>query len=109
MPEPHRPRPSLAARLLGRGAQGAAAVAGATGIDDALELATEEALVKALESPAVERAIERVLEAPATEEAIQRLLASPGVERALFDALDSELVDRIWERLLTSDETQKLI
>jgi uncharacterized RDD family membrane protein YckC len=109
MADPHRPRPSLAARLLGRGAQGAAAVAGATGIDDALELATEEAIVKALESPAVERALVRVLEGPATEESVQRLLASPAVERALLDALDSRLVDKMWERLLDSDEVQKLI
>ncbi len=31
------------------------------------------------------------------------------VERSVIDALDSEMVDRIWERLLDSDETQKLI
>jgi uncharacterized RDD family membrane protein YckC len=31
------------------------------------------------------------------------------VERALTEALDSEMVDRLWERLLASDEAQKLV
>jgi uncharacterized RDD family membrane protein YckC len=100
---------SIAARLLGGSARGARAVAGATGIDDALDLAVEEAIVKALESPAVERALARVLEGPATEQAIKAALQSPAVERALVDALDSELVDHIWEQLLASDEVQRLI
>lgn len=102
-------RPSLAARLLGGGARGARAVAEATGIDEAVELATEEAIVRALESPAVERALVRVLEGPATEEAVRRVVGSAAVERALLDALDSELVDKMWERLLASDEAQKLV
>jgi uncharacterized RDD family membrane protein YckC len=109
MADPPRQRPSLAARLLGGGARGAGAVAKATGIDDAVELATEEAIVRALESPAVERALVRVLEGPAAEEAINGLVASPAVERALLEALDSELVDKVWERLLASDEVQRLI
>jgi uncharacterized RDD family membrane protein YckC len=109
MADPPRPRPSIAARLLGGGARGARAVAGATGIDNAVELATEEAIVDALESPAVERALVRVLQGPAAEDAMKALLASPAVERALIDALDSELVDKVWERLLSSDEVQKLI
>ena len=45
--------------LLG-GAPAARAVAERTGIDDAVDLATEEAIVRALESPAVERALVRV-------------------------------------------------
>lgn len=108
MDEP-RERTSLAARLLGGGARGARAVAGATGIDDAVELATEEAIVQALESPAVERAIVRVLEGPAAEEALERLLQSPAVERAVIKALDSPLVDHAWDRLLASEEAQKLV
>jgi uncharacterized RDD family membrane protein YckC len=95
--------------MLGGGARGARAVAGATGIDDAVELATEEAIVRALESPAVERALIRVVESPGTEDAVKRLLASPGVERALVDVLDSQLVDKMVDRLLDSDEVQKLI
>ena len=103
------PRQSFAARLLGRGARGAQAVAEVTGIDEAVGVATEEAIVGALQSPAVERALVRVLEGPAVEEAVERVLASPAVERALLDALDSDLVDRVWERLLASDEAQKLV
>jgi uncharacterized RDD family membrane protein YckC len=111
MAEDQRPtrRPSIAARLLGGSARSARAVAEATGIDDALDLATEEAIVRALESPAVERALVRVLEGPAVEEAVERLLASPAVERAAINALDSPLVDKVWDRLLKSDEAQKLV
>jgi uncharacterized RDD family membrane protein YckC len=107
--QPSSRRPSIAARLLGGGARSARAVAEATGIDDAVDLAAEEAIVRALESPAVERALVRVLEGPAVEEAVERLLASPGVERAAINALDSPLVDKVWERLLQSDEAQKLV
>ena len=99
----------MAARLLGGSARSARAVAEATGIDDALDLATEEAIVRAIESPAVERALVRVLEGPAIEEAVERLLASPAVERAAINALDSPLVDKVWDRLLRSDEAQKLV
>jgi uncharacterized RDD family membrane protein YckC len=84
-------------------------VAGATGIDRTVEAATEEAIVRALESEAVERALVRVLQGPAVEEAMQGALQSPAVERALLDALDSEMVDHLWERLLSSDEAQKLV
>jgi uncharacterized RDD family membrane protein YckC len=107
-PPPSR-RPSFAARLLGGGAKSARAVAEVTGIDDAVDLATEEAIVRALESPAVERALVRVLEGPAIEEAVERLLASPGVERAAINALESPLVDHVWDRLLRSEEVQKLV
>lgn len=109
MAAPPARRPSLAARLLGGGVRGAQVVAEATGIDDAVGVATEEAIVRALESPAVERALVRVLEGPAVEGAIERIIASPAVERALVNALDSELVDNVWSRLLSSDEAQKLV
>lgn len=110
MPEPKPARrPSLAARLLGGGFRGAAAVAEATGIDDAVEVAAEEAIVRALESPAVERALIRVLEGPAAEDAVHRVLSSPAVERALLDAIDSELVDKVWDKLLESEKAQKLV
>ncbi len=104
-----RGRPPLPARLLGIGARGAERVASATGIDDALESATEETIVRALESPAVERAVVRVLESDAAQDALQRTLSSPAVERVAADVLDSELVDRVWEQLLASDEVQQLI
>lgn len=104
-----RGRPPLPARLLGIGARGAERVASVTGIDDALESATEETIVRALESPAVERAVVRVLESDAAQDALQRTLSSPAVERVAAEVLDSELVDRVWEQLLASDEVQKLI
>jgi uncharacterized RDD family membrane protein YckC len=84
-------------------------VASAAGIDDAVESATEEAIVRALESPAVERAIIRVLESEASQQALERTLSSPAAERAAVKVLDSELVDHVWDRLLASDEAQKLV
>jgi uncharacterized RDD family membrane protein YckC len=103
------PRPPLPARLLGGGARGARRVAQAAGVDRAVEAATEEAIVRAVESPAVERALVRVLQGPAVEEAMRGALESPAVERALIDALDSDLVDSVWKRLLASEEAQKLV
>jgi uncharacterized RDD family membrane protein YckC len=104
-----RRRLPLPARLLGGGARGARRVAEATGVDRAVEAATEETIVRAVESPAVERALVRVLKGPAVEEAMQGALDSPAVERAVIRALDSELVDTVWQRLLASDEAQKLV
>ena len=108
-PQPRDPRRPLPGRLLGIGARGAERVAAATGIDDAVERTTEEAIVRALESPAVERAIIRVLESDAAQDALERTLSSPAVERAAVRVLDSELVDHVWDRLLASDEAQKLV
>ncbi|HEX5824848.1 MAG TPA: RDD family protein [Candidatus Limnocylindrales bacterium] len=102
-------RAPLPARLLGIGARAGERVAAATGIDDAVETATEEAIVRALESPAVERAIVRVLESDAAQESFERTLSSPAVERAAVRILDSDLVDHAWDRLLASDEAQKLV
>ena len=96
-------------RLIGAGARGVRAVAGATGLDEAAERTTEEAIVAALESPAFERALVRVLESEAAEHALDRALSSPEVERMLIRVLDSTLVDRVWEHLLASDEAQKLV
>jgi uncharacterized RDD family membrane protein YckC len=107
-PPPPRRTP-LPARLLGIGARGAERVASATGLDDAMETASEEAIVRALESPAVERAIVRVLESDEAQAAFERTLSSPAVERAAAKVLDSQLVDHVWDQLLASDEAQKLI
>ena len=101
--------PTLATRLLGGGYRGARRMAGATGVDRAVEAATEEAIVRAVESPAVERALARVLRGPVVEEAVSDALSSPAVEAALVEALDSELVDRVWDKLLASDEVQRLV
>jgi uncharacterized RDD family membrane protein YckC len=99
----------LAARLLGAGARGAGAVGRATGIDKAVEIATEEAIVSAIESEAVERAIARVLEGPVIEEAVQGALDSDQVKKALLETLDSELVDEVWRRLLAGQQVQQLV
>jgi uncharacterized RDD family membrane protein YckC len=110
-PTPDQPSPprSPLASLLGAGARGAERVAAATGIDEAVERTTEEAIVRALESPAVERAIVRVLESQAAQDALERTLSSPAMERAAVKVLDSELVDEVWEHLLASDEAQRLV
>ncbi|MGN6816842.1 MAG: RDD family protein [Solirubrobacterales bacterium] len=99
----------LSARLLGVGARGARTVTRATGIDRAVEIAAEEAIVAAVESEAVERAIARVLQGPVVEEAVNEALESEAVKRALLEAMDSELVDEVWRRLLDSEETQLLV
>ena len=99
----------LAARLLGAGARGAGAVGRATGIDKAVEIAAEEAIVAAVESKAVERAMARVLEGPVVQEAVDGALESEKVKQALLEAMDSELVDEVWKRLLASDQAQQLV
>jgi uncharacterized RDD family membrane protein YckC len=99
----------LAARLLGAGARGAGAVGRATGIDKAVEIAAEEAIVSAVESEAVERALARVLDGPVVEEAVESALQSAAVKKALIEALDSELVDEIWRRLLAGPQVQQMV
>lgn len=99
----------LAARLLGAGARGAGAVGRATGIDKAVEMAAEEAIVSAVESEAVERAIARVLQGPVVEEAVQGALDSDAVKKAILETLDSELVDEVWRRLLAGQQVQQLV
>jgi len=99
----------MPARLLGVGVRGARSVTKATGIDRAVEVAAEEAIVAAVESKAVERAMARVLEGPVVEEAVEGALESERVKRALLEAMDSELVDEVWRRLLASEEVQQLV
>lgn len=100
---------TLPGRLLDGGARGARRVAGVTGLDRAVESVAEEAIVRAIESPAVERALERVMQGPVVEEAVGAAVNSPAVERSIMEALDSEMVDRVWARLLAGDETQRLV
>jgi uncharacterized RDD family membrane protein YckC len=99
----------LSVRLIAAGVRGARDVGKATGIDQAIEAAAEEAMVAAVESEAVERAIARVLKGPVVEEAMNSALESDAVKNALVEALDSELVDEVWRRLLASDEAQRLV
>jgi uncharacterized RDD family membrane protein YckC len=102
-------RTPIPARLLGVGVKGARTVTKATGIDRAVEVAAEEAIVAAVESKAVERAMARVLEGPVIEEAVEGALESETVKKALLEAMDSELVDEVWRRLLASEEAQQLV
>ncbi len=99
----------LSARLLGVGVRGARSVTRATGIDRAVEVAAEEAIVGAVESEAVERAMARVLQGPMVEEAVSGAVESEAVKRAILEAMDSELVDEVWRRLLASDQAQQLV
>jgi uncharacterized RDD family membrane protein YckC len=99
----------LSARLLGVGFKGARTVTKATGIDRAVEVAAEEAIVAAVESQAVERAMVRVLEGPVVKEAVEGALESDAVKKAVLEAMDSELVDEVWKRLLASDQAQQLV
>jgi uncharacterized RDD family membrane protein YckC len=99
----------LSARLLGVGVRGARTVTKATGIDRAVEVAAEDAIVAAVESEAVERAVARVLQGPVVEDAVNGALESDAVKRALLEAMDSELVDEVWLRLLASDQAQQLV
>jgi uncharacterized RDD family membrane protein YckC len=99
----------LSARLIGVGVRGARSVGKATGIDRAVEVAAEEAIVAAVESEAVERAMARVLQGPIVEEAVQGALESDAVKKALLEAMDSDLVDEVWRRLLASEEAQQLV
>ncbi|MDQ2700806.1 MAG: RDD family protein [Actinomycetota bacterium] len=100
---------TLAERIMSAGSNRAQQVAGATGLDKALETAIEEAIVRAVESDATERAVSRILNGPMIEQAVQQALRSEAVEQALLETVDSEMVDRLWGRILDSDETQKLI
>ena len=107
-PDPPRSR-SPAARMLGSGARGAERLAGATGVDKAVEDAIEESIVRALRSPAVERAIVRLIERNAVQDAISDALASDDVADAVIAALDSEVADRVWADLLASQKAQMLV
>jgi uncharacterized RDD family membrane protein YckC len=96
--------------MLGAGARGAGRIAEATGVDKAIEDATEEAIVRALRSPAVERAIVRVLvEENAIERAFEQALTSEELTRAIMNALDSDVADRVWEEILASPKAQMLV
>jgi uncharacterized RDD family membrane protein YckC len=101
---------SPAARVLGAGARGAERLAGATGVDKAIEDVAEEAIVRALRSPAVERAIVRVLvEQNAVRRALDQALTSDEVADAIVRALDTEVADRVWREILASPKAQMLV
>jgi uncharacterized RDD family membrane protein YckC len=92
-------------RVLSAGAKGAERVAHAAGVDRALNQAAEEAIVRALRSPAVMRAVERAIET-------QHLSAdSDGEEaaRLVKRALETETAERAWREFLESEQAQMLV
>ncbi len=96
--------------MLGAGARGAERLAGATGVDKALEDAAEEAIVRALRSPAVERAITRAItEGNAVERAVEQALTSDEVVDLIVRALDTDAADRVWREILASPKAQMLV
>jgi uncharacterized RDD family membrane protein YckC len=113
MAEPPAQRPPggdpLGARILGRGARAAGQLAGATGVDQAFDSAAEEAIVRAIESPAVERALLRLAEEGRLQEVLERAAVSADAEEIARRAIDSEAADRIWEEVLASDKAQRLV
>ena len=111
--QPPDQRRTAPARLLEAGARGAERLAGATGVDKAVEDAVEEAIVRAMRSPAVERAIVRGMDEGtiqrSVEAAIERALASDEVADAVIRALDTEVADRVWAEILASPKAQMLV
>ena len=92
-------------RLLAASAKGAERVAHATGVDRALNQAAEEAIVRALRSPAVIRAIERAIES-------QDLTAQPGskeLAQLVRQALETDAAGQAWREILESEQAQMLV
>lgn len=93
------------ARLLTAGAKGAERVAHATGVDRALDEAVEEAIVRALTSPAIGRAIERALES----QTVTAELDNDEIVQIVKRVLDSDLADQVWAEVLESEQVQMLV
>jgi uncharacterized RDD family membrane protein YckC len=93
------------ARLLSAGARQAGRMAQATGVDRALDEAVEEAIVRALSSPAVGRAIERAMAGHAEAAG----LSSEEMARIVKQVLESEAAAQAWGEVLESREVQMLI
>ncbi len=93
------------ARLLSVGAKGAGRVAQATGVNRALDEAVEEAILRALQSPAIGRALERAMASHA--EAVG--LSSTELAEVVKQVLDSEAAEQAWTEVLASDEVQMLV
>ena len=76
-----------------------------TGVDHALNEAVEEAIVRALRSPAVIRAIERSIE----EHATNVNQDSDELAAATRRVLESEAAGQVWKEVLDSDQAQQLV
>ena len=93
------------ARLLSAGARGAGRVAHVTGVDRALDDAVEEAILRALRSPAVGRAIERAIASQAEAAG----LSSEELAGIVKQVLESDTSEQAWGEVLASREVQMLI
>ncbi|MFL5864134.1 MAG: RDD family protein [Solirubrobacteraceae bacterium] len=92
-------------RLLSAGAKGAERVAQVAGVDRALNDAVEEAMVRALRSPAVIRAIERALDSrDGTTE-----VDSDEIAQIIARVLASEAAQHAWAEILASEQAQMLV
>jgi uncharacterized RDD family membrane protein YckC len=100
---------SLAGRIFSTGSRGAQRFADISGLDEAIESAVEEAIVRSIESEATENAIARVVNGPLIEQAVAEAMASESVENAIIEALDSEMAERVWDHVLDGPHTQRLI
>ena len=108
-PEPPSGEEPIASRLLETGVGVTQRVARVTGVDQALNAASEEAIVSAFESPAFERALIRLAEEGRLLDVLERAVGSADVEDAVTMALDSQAADRIWAEILASDKAQMLV
>ena len=92
-------------RMLAANAKGAERVAHVTGIDRAMNQAAEEAIVRALRSPAVMRAIERAVEG-------QDLTGQPDsdeIAQLVKRALETDAAEQAWREFLESEQAQMLV
>jgi uncharacterized RDD family membrane protein YckC len=104
--------------MLSASAKGAERVAHAAGVDRALDQAVEEAIVRALRSPAVIRAIERAIESqdlsgrPDSDEIgqlVKRALKTDAAEQAWREILESEQAQMLVERIAGAPEIRAAI
>ncbi len=79
-------------------------MAHAAGIDRVVNQAVEEAIVRALRSPAVTGAIERAIE---SDVATGR--SSEEIAQLVRRILDSDVADQAWAEILASDQAQTLV
>ena len=92
-------------RLLRASARGAERVAHVTGVDRALNDATEEAIVRALSSPAVIRALERAIE----NHDVADKWDGEEVAQLARRLLASDVAGQAWAEFLKSDQAQMLV
>jgi len=92
------------ARVLSAGTKGAERVAHAAGIDRIVDQAVEEAIVRALRSPAVIHAIERAIEPGVTNDP-----SRDEVVELVRRTLASDVADHVWDEVLESQQAQKLV